>query len=216
MPWWLAYDLSHGNTQLYIVFPNGMKRFPGVFFIVTVISASLVNSEGFFPKAHAFPLKIKGASVTNAKLHEIDLQEKRGTVIIFLSAVCPCSDSHLPEIKQLAAEFSDFQFLGIHSNLDEDEEVTKKYFSQASLPFPVLQDENQVWANEWKALKTPHAFVLLKNGNLAYQGGVSSSQRFSESVDKKYLRLAIQEITEGKSVSNPEGRTLGCIIARKK
>lgn len=133
-------------------------------------------------------------------------------VVIFMSANCPCSHSHNQEVQQLANEFKDFDFLILHSNPDESAEHAKYYFEHEGFNIPVIQDENLKWANAFHAKKTPHAFVITKN-QVLYQGGVSSSNKF-QNAEKKLLRVALNEIKNGKKVSEPMGRTLGCAISR--
>lgn len=137
---------------------------------------------------------------------------KRGLVVVFLSAVCPCSNSHLEELSALAKENPEFTFVGVHSNVDESIEKSKTYFEKAKLPFVVLQDEKAKLADQFKALKTPHAFVVTAEGTV-YRGGVSSSKQFDQA-DRKYLREALEDLREGRPVRTPEGRTLGCVISR--
>lgn len=113
----------------------------------------------------------------------------------------------------MAADFKDFSFVGIHSNADETVNEAKTYFSAAQLPFPVLQDAQSKFADEYKALKTPHAFVLSPDGKILYKGGVTSSASGSAS-DKQYLRNALTNLVDGKAVELAQTRTLGCVIER--
>lgn len=155
--------------------------------------------------------EITGADVKTGQ--EISVQASgKAFVVVFLSATCPCSDSHIAELKSLRETYPGFTFVGIHSNADETPEMTKKYFDQAQLPFPVLQDQKGKWLDQFKALKTPHAFVL-QNGETVYQGGVSNSHDFSRA-DKKFLREALEDLAKDRKVRTAEGRTLGCAIAR--
>jgi peroxiredoxin len=138
---------------------------------------------------------------------------KKGLVVLFLSAKCPCSNHHLEVIKKLAHDFTDFSFVAVHSNADESVEVAKTYFEKASLSFPILQDQGARLANQLKAYKTPHAFVFAVNGDLLFKGGVTNSV-VGSTADKQYLRDALNDIMANRPVKNPEARTLGCAIAR--
>ena len=138
---------------------------------------------------------------------------KKGTVVVFLSARCPCSNSHIDELKALAKDHPDYRFVGVHSNRDEDASTSHDYFKKAGLPFPVLQDEHAALADRFKALKTPHAFLFTESGERVYAGGVSDSHNFPDS-KRKFLREALDDLSKGGSVRTSEGRTLGCIIQR--
>lgn len=164
--------------------------------------------------AVALPNHISGQSVIDDRQVHVRESTQKGLVVVFLSAVCPCSNSHLVELKSLKKDFPNFTFIGIHSNTDEDKNLTSSYFKAANLPFPVVQDSGAKLADEFKALKTPHAFVVLTDGKAAYQGGVSSSRHFDDKTARKYLREALQDLSAGREVKTPEGRTLGCAISR--
>jgi len=158
-------------------------------------------------------LPLKGQDLFSSKSIEIDLKQKKGVVVVFLSAKCPCSNSHITEIKNLASEYPDVSFVAIHSNADESVEFSKPYFEKMALPFPVIQDHNTEIADRLQAFKTPHAFILSNQGDIIYQGGVSNSKDCSKA-DKLFLREALVDLQSGQKIRTPEGRTLGCSIAR--
>ncbi len=139
------------------------------------------------------------------------LRDERVTVLIFVSAKCPCSMSHAEEISALAKDFPDFRFIGINSNSNETKEMAAKYFS--GFPFPVLKDEKAALADEFKAVKTPHAFILNAKGEKLFQGGVSSSSTFARA-ERKWLREALEDLSAKRAVRTPLARTLGCSIER--
>ncbi|MGZ3727957.1 MAG: redoxin domain-containing protein [Bdellovibrionota bacterium] len=138
---------------------------------------------------------------------------KRGTVVVFLSVKCPCSNSHLARIRQLVKDYPAFAFVLVHSNSDEPAADAAAYFRKADLGAPVLQDEKSRLADQFKALKTPHAFVLSPSGEILYRGGVTNSAN-GETADRQILRSALEDLTSGKAVQTPASRTLGCVIAR--
>ena len=133
---------------------------------------------------------------------------------VFLSARCPCSNSHVEELKKLSREYPDFNFVAIHSNTDEDSTLSIPYFKEQNFSFPVIEDKNTMLADQFKAFKTPHAFVINAKGDFLYQGGVSNSAD-CQKADRFLLREALVDIHQNKKVRTPEGRTLGCVIVRK-
>jgi thioredoxin-related protein len=170
---------------------------------------------GFQAMAETNLATLNGRNLITEKNMTISSENKKALVVIFLSAKCPCSNSHIKEINDLANLYSNFSFVAVHSNFDEPRELSKPYFQNVGINFPVLEDSNQTLADQFKASKTPHAFVIMTNGDLVYQGGVSNSNDFTKS-DRSYLREALSDLTEGKKVKTPEGRTLGCAISRGK
>ncbi len=140
---------------------------------------------------------------------------KKATVVVFLSAVCPCSNSHISVLNELAEKYKDFQFIGIHSNSDEPVSASESYFKAAALSFDVIQDTGAKLADQFRAFKTPHVFVVSPDGQIVYQGGVTNSS-FAPNANRQFLAEALEDISHGVKVRTAEGRTLGCVIARER
>lgn len=138
---------------------------------------------------------------------------KKGTVVVFMSAKCPCSNNHVGIIKKLADEYKDFSFVVVHSNANESADLSKSYFQTVAFSFPVIQDGDGKLADEFKALKTPHAFLIGPDGKILYKGGVTSSS-LGEGADRQFLRDALADVNEGRAVRVTDARTIGCIISR--
>lgn len=138
----------------------------------------------------------------------------KGTVVVFLSVLCPCSNAHVPILKELAERYPQLTFVGIHSNADEPLTDVQSYFKSVNLPFPVLTDNHSEWANRLRAYRTPHAFLIDTQGEIRYRGGVTSSAEPGKDA-LPYLRTALQEFIAGRPVTQPQTRVLGCEIARR-
>ncbi len=188
-------------------------RCPLFVFGLKLISAALLIAAAKAPLvfAEAAP-RVNGLDLATGQQIEVKPKSK-GQVIVFMSAVCPCSNQHLPVVKKLAQDFPDYQFVVIHANADEGVEQAREYFKKADLPFPVIQDSNLKLANELKALKTPHSFLVNDEGQIVYRGGVTSSASASPT-DTQFLRNALEDLKNGQAVKVANGRTLGCSISR--
>ena len=161
------------------------------------------------------PAIIEGRALADAAKVSINPRDgSRLTVVVFLSARCPCSASHEPLLATMAREFGkEARFVGIHSNADEPAEESAAHFKQAALPFPVVQDEGSRLANAFGAVKTPHAFILGKNGEILYQGGVDNSHSAARA-SKPYLMNALYDLREGRAPEINLARSIGCTIRR--
>lgn len=139
---------------------------------------------------------------------------KKATAVIFLSSQCPCSKSHEELLKKMSAEYSDFQFVAIHANQDEDTEQVQRHFQTTKLPFSVLHDQNAKLADALKAFKTPHAFLISPKGEILYSGGITDSNAAAKAKEN-YLKSALDDIRSGNQIQKPSVRTLGCVISRE-
>ncbi|NBV50783.1 thioredoxin family protein [bacterium] len=160
---------------------------------------------------------IQGTDLRTGKLIEVGIGKrgfsKKGAVVVFLSANCPCSRSHEPVIEKLSQEFPEFDFLAVHANQDEPLEEAKAYFKTAQLTVPVIRDTGAQLANELKALKTPHAYVIGPQGQCWFEGGVDDT-RNAQKAKEHYLRNALTAVRAGKEPAEKNVRTLGCVISR--
>ncbi len=168
------------------------------------------------PLAFACSTKtLSGTDLRTGQGVSVNLKESsKGTVVLFLSAVCPCSKSHEKGLGVLAQEFPQFKFVGVHSNADEKSEMAKRHFQKAGFSFPVIQDENAKIAEEFRALKTPHAFIVGAKGECWFNGGVDNSNDSSQAT-QHYLRAALMDLQQGNEPKEKQVRTLGCIIRRQ-
>ena len=179
-----------------------------------VIILSIISATGL--ASASIPGNIKAQDVISGKALEINTRptESLGSVFVFMSSKCPCSNSHVSVLKNLAGKFTKFNFYAVHSNADEPVADAQKYFRKAGLPFPVVQDSDTKLADLMQAFKTPHAFVLDNKGEILYQGGVTNSSN-APSADENFLDEVLSDLTAGKPARMSEGRTLGCVILRK-
>lgn len=158
--------------------------------------------------------KINGITHTGESV-AIQTKNSKATVVIFLSSLCPCSDSNMEMLKAEAKKYPEYQFVGIHSNFNEDPQEAKLYFEKENLGFPIIKDYDSRLVNIFNAVKTPHVFILDQDGKFLYKGGTSNSSNLS-SASENYLEKSLIAIKEHKSLPVPKRKTLGCYIPRKK
>ncbi|MCB0341707.1 MAG: redoxin domain-containing protein [Pseudobdellovibrionaceae bacterium] len=159
------------------------------------------------------PAEISGRDLVTGKDFHFDIKQKP-TALVFLSARCPCSNSHIEHINKLAKQHPSVQFVGVHSNQNESVSESHAYFSKYHLSFPVIHDNDAALANAVGALKTPHVFVYDTTLTLRYRGGVTSSSQM-EKAKKLHLSDFLSEFERGSATLLTEVRSLGCYIKRK-
>jgi peroxiredoxin len=163
---------------------------------------------------------LSGIDLVTGNTQTFDLSKaKTMTALVFFSIRCPCSASHQPTVNQLAKEFEKegIQFIGIHSNANEDFGSSRTFFQNSGLTIPVLQDTGAKIAIRFGALKTPHAFVVDRNLNILFQGGIDNSKLTDNATEhylRDYLNEALLAFRSGKTPTVKSVRVLGCEIKR--
>lgn len=181
---------------------------------MTLLPIALLATSYAF--AAGAPTAIEGTDYATGETKIVRLAEAaKGTLVVFLSARCPCSASHEVALKKLHEEYSPkgFRFVGVHSNSDETPELGKQHFDGTKLPFPVLRDQGLRAADAFAALKTPHAFLVSPDGKTLFQGGVDDSKVHAKA-SRHFVREALAAIDEGRTPPVEQARALGCIIKR--
>jgi peroxiredoxin len=87
--------------------------------------------------------------------------------------------------------------------------------SRGAVPTAVLLDAAGTVGRLYHARTTPHMFVIDKDGNLRYMGGIDSIAS-TDAADipkaEPYLREAMLAVTDGKPVAHPVTKPYGCSI----
>jgi len=155
-----------------------------------------------------FSLGVDAKIITTLELKK----NKIGNVLIFVSKDCPCSLSNLSYINNLASEFTDYNFVGIHSKKDIGNDEVQAFIQNNNLSFDIINDSDLKIANTYKALKTPHAFIL-KNEEIVYNGGITNST-MPENAKELFLHDALMSMKAKGRPDKSETKTLGCFISR--
>lgn len=86
---------------------------------------------------------------------------------------------------------------------------------KGATPAHLVLDPEGTLGKSYDARTTPHMFVINKEGNVAYMGGIddkpTADQADIESANN-YVRAALSDIKSGKDVSTPTSRPYGCSV----
>jgi len=168
-------------------------------------------SQGTFAKISL--KEVKGLDLVGGAEKAIKLTEKEFSVVYFFNANCPCSKAHFDHLNSLKTKFPKFQFIGFHSNKAISKKVAKKYFDKFEIDFPIFLDKELIYADIFKALKTPHVFVINSKGEFVYQGGATNS-RNPKRASKFYLLDTLNSLGKGEKPELSYTKILGCYIQR--
>ncbi|EQC44515.1 redoxin [Bacteriovorax sp. BSW11_IV] len=156
--------------------------------------------------------KFEVVNLENLKIETLQIGVKN-TVIFFSSIDCPCSDSHLSHFVDLKKQFPEITFVGINENGKERIDEIRSYYQNKNLNFPIFLDKDFKVADALGAVKTPHVYLLDKEGKIIYHGGVTNSSNFN-SATTFYLQEVLNDISKGQKPRRDFARALGCYIAR--
>ena len=144
-----------------------------------------------------------------------DYKNSKAIVVIFVATECPVSNAYNSRMEALYNDYKGkgITYLGINSNKAENVMDMKEHAKENGLTFPILKDEKNIIADQFKASVTPEVYILNSDFKVIYQGRIDNS-RDEEDVESKDLRNALDEILSGKQVSKSTSKAFGCTIKR--
>ena len=151
-----------------------------------------------------------------------DYPQAKGFIVIFTCNHCPFAILYPKRLNDLNEKYTKLgvPLIAISSmdTLSYEEDAYIKMIQKARkehFNFPYLYDPTQEIAKLFHAQKTPHAFVIWRDEDhfdIKYSGAIDDNGMHPNEVENPYISMALDELLEGKTVSNPETITIGCQI----
>ena len=156
--------------------------------------------------------------VNGKVIHLSDYTSSAGVAIIFTSNACPFDDYYIERIKNLKS--ANVPVLLVNSGLEDGESATAmaSRAQQKGITLPYLADKNQLVLQDLNAHKSTEVFLLKNNGgkfSIYYHGAIDDNPQVAADVKHAYLTEAISTMLDGKALSVPDNRPVGCVIRRK-
>jgi peroxiredoxin len=155
-----------------------------------------------------------------------DYPDAKGFIIVFTCNHCPFAKLYPERLNALNLKYnpSGVPLIAISSTdttAYEEDGYTKmiEKAKNEKFNFPYLYDGLQTTAKEFKAQKTPHAFVIWKeNGQwiIKYNGAIDDNGAEPAKVQKQYVIKAVDNLLNGKEVEIAETKSIGCQIHFRK
>lgn len=145
----------------------------------------------------------------------IPLGKANITVVVFVSTICPVSNTYNLRMNELYRDYAakGVTFAFINANQNESDAEVEEHARRVGFAFPVYRDSNSVVADRFGAQYTPEAFVIDGAGVVRYRGRIDDAQNPAR-VQQKSLRVAIERVMVGGDVPEPETKAFGCTIKR--
>lgn len=168
------------------------------------------------PKAD---VKMKDVSGKEVSLQEI--KTDKGLLVMFSCNTCPYVIKNQGRSYEICkyAMGSGLGVAVLNSNEakrgdDDSYEEMKAYAKDQGYGWYYLVDQRSAMADAFGANRTPECFLFDGNGKLVYHGAIDDNPNDASAVSRKHLRMAVDEVLNGKEVSVKESRSVGCGIKR--
>jgi len=200
-----------------------MKKYSILFALMVAFTFTL-NAQGYQvgDKASDFSLK----NVTGDIISLYDYTDaQNGAIVIFTCNHCPYAKAYEDRIIELDKVFRDKGFPVIAINPNDPELVPEDSFEKMKerakeklFTFPYLLDEKQEVYKMYGATRTPHVYLLKKEGQdfkVAYIGTIDDNYKDAAQVSKKYLADAVNALLDNKKPDPDFTKAVGCSIKDK-
>ena len=196
-------------------------------FLLALCFTLLLSSFMLRPAADGYKVGDKAAdfklkNVDGKMVSLADNKAARGYIVVFTCNTCPYAKAYESRIIELNTKYAPLGYPVVAINPNDATTVpgdsyaamqTKKY------AFPYLLDESQQVAKTYGATRTPHFFVLTRQGSdfvVSYIGAVDDNSEDAKLAKIKYVENAMTEILAGKPATTNSTKAIGCTIKWKR
>lgn len=151
----------------------------------------------------------------------VSLKDFKGKVVVleWINCDCPFVKAHHGDktMQRLADKWSKKKvvWLGINSTHYQTPERDREHREKYGLPYPILSDSSGEVGKLFRAMTTPHVFVLDKKGKVVYQGAIDDDpdgKKRREGKALNYVDKALTELFAGKKPSVAKTHPYGCSV----
>lgn len=181
-------------------------------------------AQGYKPGDKARDFNLKATSGSNVSLQSA--AGPAGAIVIFTCNHCPFSKAYEDRIIALHGKYAaqGLPVIAINPNdptvqPEDNFDAMVQRAKDKKFPFVYAQDAGQEIAKAYGATRTPHVFLLKRNGKdftVSYIGAIDNNPNEPESVSEKYLEQAADALLANKPITNNMTKSIGCGIKWKK
>ena len=190
-----------------------------IFFLSLLLSSSLLAAT---VGEMAPNFELEGS---DGKVYKLSDLKGKVVVLEWYNAGCPYVKKHYnsSNMQSLQKKFKDkvvwfavnSSAQGNQGHLSDPKTAKEKYKEQKMHAKAILLDGDGKVGQAYRAVTTPHMFVIDKNGKLAYNGAIDSNSS-SDSADIEtatpYASDAINAVISGSKVKRAKNRPYGCSV----
>jgi thiol-disulfide isomerase/thioredoxin len=150
--------------------------------------------------------------------HEDEWSKSRAVVVFFTTTDCPISNSYVPEMNRIRAEYGNrgVAFYAVQADITIRDGEVRKHAIEFGFAFPVLFDPKQMLVRLAGATATPEAAVLSNDGAVLYLGRIDNRivdfDKRRPVATESDLRNALDAVLAAQPVPHPKTEVTGCAI----
>jgi AhpC/TSA family len=199
-----------------------MKKTILLFSVILLIMAFTILSEELKIGSSIPSPDLKMKDIAGKQISFNDAKMKNGLLVVFSCNTCPWVIKN-QKVADEAYNYALSKNIGVLVlNSNESERGTndskarmKEYAKQQNYHWPYLIDENSLMANAFAAKVTPECYLFNKEMKLVYHGAITDNPKTPSESTRAHLKVAIDEVVDGKTVSMVTSKAMGCGIKRK-
>ncbi|GAA3950870.1 thioredoxin family protein [Hymenobacter algoricola] len=200
-------------------------------FSLLTTSLALVLLSNFGPASPGYQV---GDKVADFRLKNVDgrlvslagNQAAKGYIVVFTCNTCPYAKAYESRIIALHQKYAPQGYPVVAINPNDEATVPGDSFAEMQAraaskkyPFAYLQDETQQVAKTFGATRTPHLYVVTRQGPdfvVSYIGAIDDNSEDAKLVKTRYVEQAMTDILTGKPAAISSTKAIGCTIKWKK
>ena len=191
--------------------------------IAAILAVGLVQAGGYDIGDKATDFKLKNVDGNMVSL--ADYEDAKGFIVIFTCNHCPYAIAYEDRIIELDKKYKalGYPVIAINPN-DPDVQPGDSYegmqerAKDKGFTFPYLYDKDQSTYPKYGATRTPHIYVLNKEGGdmiVRYIGTIDDNYGDASAVKERYLANAVDALLAGKAPDPAVTKAIGCSIKKK-
>lgn len=182
------------------------------------------SAKGYEVGDEATDFKLKNIDGKTVSLN--DFKAAKGFIVIFTCNHCPYAKKYEDRIIELDKKYKSqgYPVIAINPNdpAVQPEDSYQKMIERAKekgFTFPYLMDEGQKIYPQYGATKTPHVFLLQKEGGkniVKYIGAIDNNYENPNDVSEYYVQDAVNSLLKGEPIKITKTVAIGCTVKAKK
>lgn len=189
--------------------------------ILVFISASTIaQNKGYKVGDEATNFTLE--NIDGKKTSLSDYRDAKGFIIVFTCNTCPYSVAYEDRIMALDKKYKTkgYPVIAINPNdpaakSGDSMAAMKVRAKEKGFTFPYLLDVGQKIYPQYGASRTPHVYILERQGNkyiVQYIGAIDNSSRNPDAVTERYAEDALDALLAGQQPTTTYTRAIGCSI----